>query len=100
MSRNSLEVLDRARQCLQEVRSRDESYQSDESSAAVGGDIGEYAPARSCAGCGLRLWWLRPDGAWVCAVCQPDPVKCRQCDRPQYSHVVWPMVCDGLERQA
>ena len=56
----------------------------------------QYAPDRPCAGCGLRMWWQRPDGAWICAIC-PDPVKCRWCDRPRYSHESWPMVCDRWE---
>ncbi|HLZ28482.1 MAG TPA: hypothetical protein VKV73_14275 [Chloroflexota bacterium] len=58
---------------------------------------GAYAPLLSCPGCELRLWWQRPDGGWECGVCTPDPVKCRQCDRPHYSHLAWPMVCERWE---
>jgi hypothetical protein len=63
---------------------------------SVGPD-GQYAPDHPCPACGLRLWWQRPDGLWVCGLCTPDPVKCRQCDRPNYSHLAWPMVCERWE---
>src|SRR5579859_525960 len=56
----------------------------------------QYAPDRPCLGCALRMWWQRPDGAWICANC-PDPIKCRWCDRPDYSHKAWPMVCARWE---
>jgi hypothetical protein len=58
---------------------------------------GRYAPPRPCSECQLSLWWQRPDGGWVCAVCEHDPVKCRQCDSPHYAHPTWPMVCDCWE---